>query len=270
MAELGRAASRIDTSKPHPARMYDYYLGGKDHYEVDQQAAEKVVEINPGIKVCAGTNRRFMHRATRYLAAAGVRQFLDIGTGIPTEPNLHQVAQSVAPEARVVYADNDPIVLTHAQALLRSTREGRTAYIHADVREPEKILAAQELRETLDMSQPVALSLNALLHFVPDEFHAYDLVERLVAALAPGSYLVLSHVTSDFAPDVWARVVDIYHRGGIPAQTRSRAEVERFFTGLELVEPGVEVPHRWRPDAETDANVTDADVSLYGAVARKP
>ncbi|WP_217146823.1 SAM-dependent methyltransferase, partial [Streptomyces sp. AC627_RSS907] len=178
MAELGRAASRIDTSKPHPARMYDYYLGGKDHYEVDQQAAEKVVEINPGIKICAGTNRRFMHRATRYLAAAGVRQFLDIGTGIPTEPNLHQVAQSVAPEARVVYADNDPIVLTHAQALLRSTREGRTAYIHADVREPEKILAAQELRETLDMSQPVALSLNALLHFVPDEFHAYDLVER--------------------------------------------------------------------------------------------
>jgi hypothetical protein len=271
MTDHGPAASHIDTTHPHPARMYDYYLGGKDHYEVDEKAAAHVIDVYPAIKICARTNREFMHRATRWLAGeAGIRQFLDIGTGIPTEPNLHQVAQSVAPDARIVYADNDPIVLAHAQALLRSTPEGRTAYIEADVREPERILTAPELHQTLDLSRPVALSLNALLHFIPDEDHPYDLVQQLVNALPSGSYLVLTHCTPDFDPQTWEKVIRIYHEGGIPAKVRSLTEVTRFFDGLKLVEPGVEVPHRWRPDPDQPpAEVTDAEVSFYAGVAQK-
>jgi hypothetical protein len=272
MVEYGLAADQIDTSKPHPARMYDFYLGGKDHYEVDVRAAENVLEAFPSIRICAQVNRGFMHRATRYLAGtAGIRQFLDIGTGIPTQPNLHQVAQGVFPDARVVYADNDPIVLAHAQALLRSAPEGRTAYIQGDVREPEKILSAPELHSALDLTRPVELSLNALLHFVPDEFDPYGIVQRLVSALPSGSYLAISHCTPDFDPPVWDNVAAIYRDGGIPIQFRTRAEVERFFDGLELLEPGVEVAHRWRPEDDAPlGEITDADVSLYVGVARKP
>ncbi|MBL1098744.1 SAM-dependent methyltransferase [Streptomyces coffeae] len=260
----------IDTTKPHSARMYDYYLGGKDHYEVDEQAAAHVIAVYPGIKTCARTNRSFMHRATRWLAKeAGIRQFLDIGTGIPTEPNLHQVAQDVAPDARIVYADNDPIVLAYAQALLHGTPEGRTAYLQADVREPERILTAPELHETLDLNQPLALSFNALFHFVPDEYQPYALVRQFVEALPSGSYLVLSHCTPDFDPETWEKVAAIYRGGGIPAQVRSKAEVERFFEGLELVAPGVEEPHRWKPDGEVPA-LSSADVSFWVGVARKP
>ncbi|MCP9207592.1 SAM-dependent methyltransferase [Streptomyces cucumeris] len=260
----------IDTTKPHSARMYDYYLGGKDHYQVDEEAAGHVLTVYPGIKTCARTNRAFMHRATRWLAGeAGVRQFLDIGTGIPTEPNLHQVAQGVAPDARIVYADNDPIVLAYAQALLHGTSQGRTAYLQADVREPERILKAPELHETLDMNQPVALSFNALFHFVPDEYGPYDLVRQFVDALPSGSFLVLSHCTSDFDPDTWGKVVEIYRQGGIPSQVRSKDEVERFFEGLELIEPGVSEPHLWKPDGEVPA-LSSTDVSLWVGVARKP
>jgi hypothetical protein len=272
VTDHGFPAAEIDTSNPHPARMYDFYLGGKDHYEIDRAAASHVVSVFPGIKTCAQVNRLFMHRATRWLTAeAGIRQFLDIGTGIPTQPNLHQIAQGVAPDARIVYADNDPIVLTHARALLRSTAEGRTAYIHADVREPQSILTAAELHATLDMNRPVALSLNALLHFVPDEYKPYDLIATLVDALPSGSYLVISHCTPDFDPETWEKVIDVYHSGGIPAQVRSTGEIARFFDGLELLEPGVEVPHRWKPDANQPlTDVTDAEVSLYVGVARKP
>jgi hypothetical protein len=272
VTDQGFPAAKIDTTKPHPARMYDFYLDGKDHYEIDRDAASHVVSVFPSSKTCARVNRLFMHRATRWLAAeAGIRQFLDIGTGIPTEPNLHQIAQRVAPDAKIVYADNDPIVLAHAQALLRSTTEGRTAYIHADVREPESILTAAELHATLDLSQPLALSLNALLHFIPDEYKPYELVAALVDALPSSSYLVLSHCTPDFDPDTWEKVTEIYRSGGIPAQVRSADEVARFFDGLELVEPGVEVPHRWKPEAgQPLTDVTDAEVSCYAGVARKP
>lgn len=268
----GQALSRIDTTRPHPARMYDYYLGGKDHYEADRLAAEKIVAINPHATIGAHANRMFMHRATRWLAAeAGIRQFLDIGTGIPTEPNLHQVAQQVAPEARVVYADNDPIVLTHARALLRSTPEGRTAYIQADVREPGKILDAAELREVLDPGKPVALSLIALLHFVTDEMGAQTIVRRLIEALPSGSYLVVTHGSADFSPETAARAVATYKEAGIPLQARSRAEVAAFFEGLELVEPGVVPSHRWKPDPDQEySDITDAQGGGYGAVARKP
>ncbi len=264
--------SPVDLQKdqPHTARMYDYYLGGKDHYRADREAAEKVVGIWPGVRVAARENRAFIHRVTRFLAQAGIRQFLDIGTGIPTEPSLHQVAQQVAPEARVVYVDNDPLVLVHARALLVSSPQGRTNYVSADVTMPETILDAPGLTETLDLTQPVALSLNALMHFVPDEHGAYDIVDTLMAGLAPGSYLVMTHVTPDFDPAAISTVVGIYRGSGMPCQVRTREEFTRFFRQLELVEPGVEVPHRWRPDGIAPAQTVDAEVSAYAGVARKP
>ncbi|GAA3722160.1 SAM-dependent methyltransferase [Streptomyces tremellae] len=272
MTDLDQASlDDIDTSKPHPARMYDFYLQGKDYYEADEIAGNKVLDVFPTIKITARVNRSFMHRATRFLAGeAGIRQFLDIGTGIPTRPNLHQVAQEVAPESRVVYADYDPVVLRHAEALMRSTPEGRTAYIQADVRTPESIVEAAELHETLDLSQPVGLSLNALLHFVPDENKPYEIVRHLLDQLASGSYLVISHCTDHFAPEMWAEVVEVYRKGGIPAQLRSLDEVTRFFDGLDVVEPGVVTPHNWRPDGTTVPGTSDAAVSMYAAVARKP
>ncbi|MEV6791982.1 SAM-dependent methyltransferase [Streptomyces sp. NPDC051320] len=270
MAGTGHDADPIDTTKPHSARMYDYYLDGKDHYEVDQEAAAQVLAVFPSIKICARTNRQFMHRATRWITAhTDVRQFLDVGTGIPTQPNLHQIAQETHPESRVVYVDYDPVVLRHAQALMRSKPEGRTAYIQADVREPETITSAELLHQTLDLSRPVALSLNALLHFVPDERRPYEIVQHLVDALAPGSYLMMSHCTPDFDPEAWEKILDVYRAGGIEIQVRSRKEVLGFFDGLEFVEPGLEVPHRWQPDGETLSGATDAAVSLYAGVARK-
>ncbi|MBV1938550.1 SAM-dependent methyltransferase [Streptomyces sp. BV286] len=259
-------ASGIDTSKPHSARMYDYFLGGKDNYEVDQEAAEKVISVFPHVSEMARTNRRFMHRATRLLAERGVRQFLDIGTGIPTQPNLHQVVQKITPDARVVYADNDPIVLRHAEALLHSTREGSTNYVHADVREPEKIIEAA--RETLDFDQPIALSLVALLHLVGDEDDPHRIVTELLRPLAPGSYLALSHATGDFDPETWERIVQIYRSGGTSAQVRSRTEFATFFDGLELVDPGVELAMLWHPElGEPDSH--EERIPLYAGVARK-
>lgn len=263
----------IDTTKAHSARMYDYYLGGKDNFQCDRDAVGQVEQAFPTIKLCARVNRAFMHRATRYLAAEqGVRQFLDIGTGIPTEPNLHQIAQDIAPEARVVYADNDPLVLAHARALLVSTPPGRTAYVQADAGDPAAILTAPELLETLDLTQPVAVSLMALLHFVPGD--AYTIVEALTAALAPGSYLAISHVTTDFDdgpddPEGMSRLVRVYHDRGIPLRPRSRAEVARFFDGLELLEPGVEVVHRWRSTGIENPRGRDKQISLWGAIGRK-
>ncbi|MEU0839021.1 SAM-dependent methyltransferase [Streptomyces sp. NPDC005962] len=266
----------LNQGRPHSARMYDYFLGGKDNYVADRQAAAKVLTLWPGVMVAARTNRAFMQRAVRFLAAErGIRQFLDIGTGIPTRPNLHEVAQSVAPESRVVYADNDPIVLAHAQTLLTSSPEGRTAYVDANVADPDTILSSPGVTEVLDLSQPVALSLCALLHFVPDDWEPYGIVGKLVDALAPGSYLVLSHITPDFDPEATQRTVQIYHSGGIQGKIRTRDEVERFFTGLEMVEPGLVVPHRWRtdlaagdPGVET-GDVTDEEVSFWAGVARK-
>ncbi|WP_405884536.1 SAM-dependent methyltransferase [Streptomyces sp. NBC_01136] len=255
----------IDTSRPHPARMYDYYLGGKDSYPVDEEAAEQAISLFPGIKVAARTNRHFMHRASQLLAGHGIRQFLDIGTGIPTEPNLHQVVQAINPAAHVVYVDNDPIVLRHAEALLRSTPEGSTKYIEADVRDPGKII--DSAREILSFDEPIALSMVALLHFVSDEYGPYELVDKLLAPLPVGSYLMLSHVTGDFEPEVWDRIVGIYRKSGIPAQVRSRDEFARFFDGLELLDPGIEVATRWRP--EPDLEINDERVPVYVGVARK-
>ncbi|GAA2267981.1 SAM-dependent methyltransferase [Streptomyces amakusaensis] len=266
MTDTGDGFGAIDTSKPHPARMYDYYLGGKDSYPVDWEAAEKVISLFPSVKTMARVNRAFMRRASQLLAERGVRQFLDIGTGIPTEPNLHQVVQKPIPDARVVYVDNDPIVLRHAEALLRGTAEGRTEYLQADVREVEKILEGAQ--QILDFRKPVALSLIALLHFITDEHDPRDVVRRLMEPMAPGSCLVLSHVTGEFDPRTWERVVQIYEENGIPAQARSGEELATFFEGMELVDPGVQLADRWRP--EPGAEPVEALLApIYGGVARK-
>ncbi|MGW0629562.1 SAM-dependent methyltransferase [Streptomyces sp. NPDC002758] len=260
----------LRTTTPHTARMYDYYLGGKDNYPVDREAAEAVRSVLPHIKVTARSTREFMHRATRWFTARGIRQFLDIGTGIPTEPNLHQVAQREAPEARVVYVDHDPIVLAHADALLRSTPEGRTEYLHGDVRAPRDIVGSEELTRTLDLSQPVALSMNALFHFVPDEDDPIGIIRELVEPLAPGSYVSLTHVTADFLdPEEAAKAIDVYRKGGIPAQVRDRTEFEALFAGLELVDPGITPTYRWHPDGPPRQDETDATTSMYAGVALK-
>jgi hypothetical protein len=201
---------------------------------------------------------------------------LDLGTGIPTEPNLHQVVQAVIPDARIVYVDNDPVVLSHARALLRGTPEGRIAYMDADVREPNKILAARELRDTLDLSKPVAFSMIALAHFISGET-PYEIVDTVLEQLPSGSYLVMSHVTPDFDPEGVGKTMDVYHRNGIDAQARTEDEFRRFFSDLELIPPGIVQVHRWPTAASVTAHLDkieskkwDEDISVYGAVARKP
>ncbi|MEU9050947.1 SAM-dependent methyltransferase [Streptomyces sp. NPDC048384] len=259
----------IDTSKPHPARMYDWYLGGKDNYPVDEAMGQQMLALDPRVPVMARVNRAFMHRTTRWLAKNGVRQFLDVGTGIPTEPNLHQIAQGIAPDARVVYCDNDPIVLAHAAALLRGADEGATEYLQADVRNPDAIL--EGARKILDFSRPVALSLVALLHFVSDEDGAHELVGRLLSELPSGSYLVVTHATADFTPEESKAATEKLKAAGVTLALRSREEFACFFDGLELVEPGVEVPHQWHPElGEPVLGQDDGVIPGYGAVGRKP
>lgn len=261
-AHDGNAQARDRHQPPHPARVYDWLLGGKDHYLVDQEVGEKLPAEARGN---AARNRAFMHRAAAWLAGQGVDQFLDIGTGIPTEPNLHQIVQALIPSARVVYADNDPIVLRHAEALLVSTEEGATDYIQADVRDPEAILA--HARSVLDFDRPVALSLIALLHFVPDGDDPYGVTRALVDALPSGSWLVLSHGTADQHPELENDTKDAYKEGAIPLRMRSRAEVEPFFAGLELAEPGLVTATDWY--REGPAPVSERS-GFYVGVARVP
>ncbi|MCX5202792.1 SAM-dependent methyltransferase [Streptomyces sp. NBC_00237] len=260
----------IDTSRPHPARVYDWFLGGKDNYPVDEALGRQIVSLEPQTKYCARHNRWFMQRATRHLARTGTRQFLDIGAGIPTVPNLHTVAQRVNPEARVVYVDNDPIVLAHAEALLNSTPEGATAYLQADAREPDRI--ARLARDVLDFTEPVAVSLIALLHFVPDADGAYDVVGRLVDALPSGSHLVLTQLAGDVDVERTRQAVAMYRAGGVTLVPRTREETERFFTsnGLDLVDPGVVWLPDWRPHLGVGEERDGTAVPLYAGVGRKP
>ncbi|MHB9862596.1 SAM-dependent methyltransferase [Streptomyces sp. YIM S03343] len=265
----GQTPAEIDTSRPHPARIYDWYLGGKDNYPVDEAMGRQMLALDPRVPVMAQVNRGFMHRATRWLAQQGVRQFLDIGTGIPTEPNLHQIAQRIVPDARVVYCDNDSIVLAHAAALMRGTPQGVTEYLMADVRDPATIMDAAG--KILDLGRPVALSLVALLHFVPDSDGAHELVERLLAELPSGSFLMMTHATADFTPEESAAATEKLKAAGVTLALRSREQFARFFTGLELVEPGVEIVHKWHPElGEPVPGQDDGVIPGYGAVARKP
>ncbi|MGY1435489.1 SAM-dependent methyltransferase [Streptomyces reniochalinae] len=260
---------RVD--KPHSARMYDYLLGGKTHYPADRAAAVKATEGWPGLPTAARANRAFLHRAVRYLVReAGVRQFLDVGTGIPTSPNLHEVAQAENPSARIVYADNDPIVLTHARALLRSSPQGRTAYLDADLREPNTLLEDPQLAATLDLSEPVALTLIATVHFVPDHHDPFGAVATLMDTLPSGSYLLLSHATPDFSPEEINNAVAAYHAGGIEAQVRSYSGILPFFDGLHLLDPGLVVITDWHPETTPFGPPAKSDVSFYGGLARKP
>ncbi|GAA1937568.1 SAM-dependent methyltransferase [Kitasatospora viridis] len=259
----------LQLHRAHSARMYDYYLGGTTNFAADREAAGQAMAVFPWARTGARENRAFMHRSTEALAALGLDQFLDIGTGIPTSPNLHEVAQRADPRARVVYTDNDPIVLAHAQALLRSTDAGRTAYLQADVADPERILASREVRETLDLGRPVALSLNALLHFVADDAAALAVVEHFKRALPSGSTLAISHGTPEFAPAETERVTQVYAAAGTSVRMRDKAGIARFFDGWELLEPGLVPTQRWRP-ADGKVEAEDAEVSAYAAVARKP
>jgi hypothetical protein len=255
----------IDASVMHPARRYNYWLGGKDNFQADRDSGDAIASAFPGIVTAARENRRFLQRAVRLLAEQhGIRQFLDIGTGLPTANNTHEVAQRYLPDARVLYVDNDPLVLVHARALLTAAPPGVTAYAQADLREPDRILA--EAARTLDLSQPTALMLVAILHFIPDGNQAYAATKSLMHALAPGSFLVLSHATYDpFEPETVAALekVDI---GAF--QPRTRAQVERFFSGLDLIEPGVQIVTDW-PERQHEPPPSK-EVAIYGAVARKP
>jgi S-adenosyl methyltransferase len=257
----------IDTSKAHPARVYDYWLGGKDNFAADRRAGELALQAYPQLAQAVRANRKFLARAVRYLTReAGLRQFLDLGTGIPAADNTHQVAQREAAESRVVYVDNDPVVLLHAEALLRSSSPGVCDYIEADLRDPAGILA--EAARTLDFTQPVALMLLAIMQFIPDEEDPVGLVSVLLDALPSGSFLVLSHPTDDFNPNQPGESIKRYNeRVTDPATLRDREGTTRFFAGLDLLEPGVVGVSQWRPDSDLAAAMPS---SMWCGVARKP
>ena len=263
----GDPVPSIDTTVAHSARRYDYWLGGKDNFAADRESGDAIAAAFPTVRTAVIENRRFVRRAAAFLAAeAGIRQFLDIGTGIPTSPNVHEIVQGIAPESRVVYVDNDPIVLAHARALLTSTAEGATAYLDADLRDPGKIAGNTELQSTLDLSRPGALILAAVLHFIPDADDPYGIVARLTGMLPKGSYLVMSHATNDFLRPEEAAEIETGRWG--PFHPRSEAEFARFFDGSEFVEPGITSVASWRAEGEEQPRPTAAEAYTYCAVAR--
>jgi len=270
VAEPSAAAdlSKIDTSVAHPARIYDYWLGGKDNFAADREAGELVIASRPGLRESVRANRAFLGRVVALLAGElGIRQFLDIGTGIPSADNTHEVAQRVAPDARVVYTDNDPIVLAHARALLKSSTLGATAYLDIDLRDTDELLA--RAAETLDFGQPIAVMLLGVLHLISDEEDPWGLVARLMDAVPSGSYLVITHPASDLLPETQGEASRRYNQNVATHQTlRSHDQVARFFDGLEVLEPGLVQWHLWRPEPQ-DAAPGDFKSGHCG-VARKP
>jgi O-methyltransferase involved in polyketide biosynthesis len=260
----------INTNVAHSARVYDYWLGGKDNFPADRELAELMIQAIPTMREMAMANRAFMGRAVRYLVEeAGIRQILDLGTGIPTSPNVHEIAQAAAPGTRVVYVDNDPIVLAHARALLTSQDAGETAFIMGDLREPKSILDHPTLTESLDLTRPVAVVLVGVLMYFRDSDspNPFEMVATLMEPMPSGSHLTITHPTPDFSPEDTAKAAAAAEAAGITLVPRTRAEVERFFTGLELVDPGVTPMLAWRPDEPP----ADPRAAYYWAgVARKP
>lgn len=263
-----QARGQIDDSVPHSARMWNYWLGGRDYYEVDRQTGDRIRELHPAVLDYARADRAFLGRSVRFLAGeAGIRQFLDVGTGLPSADNTHEVAQRVAPDARIVYVDNDPLVLTHARALLTSAPTGVTDYLDADLREPETIL--REAARTLDLSRPVAVMLLGIAMFVEDDEEVYAIVRRLVDAVPSGSYLALSHTITGPGLEEVDEAVRFWNSVGTPALTqRTPEQVARFFDGLELLDPGVVSCSRWRPEATPWGE--PEEVAFFCGVARKP
>ena len=267
MTDEGFSADRIDTSRPHPARMYDYYLGGQDNYEVDRAAAEQVLALNLDTRVSARANRDFLERAVRSVVDSGIRQIIDIGTGIPTSPNTHEIAHARDRATSVVYVDNDPIVSTYAGAKLTNT--ANTGFLLGDLREPRAILEHPVVRDLIDFEQPVALLLVAVLHFVNDAEDPAGLIATLTEPLVPGSQLVLSHVTSDFHPGAQVtQSSEVYKKATVQASLRSRDEILPFFRGFELLEPGLVQASRWRPTGELTDELRR--VAGYAGVGVKP
>jgi SAM-dependent methyltransferase len=260
---------RFDPETPSTARMYDYYLGGKDNFPADREAAEEVMAMMPpgAIKTAARQNRMFLGRAVRYLAGQGVRQFLDIGTGLPTMGNVHEVAQQVAPDCSIVYVDHDPVVLAHGRDMLKGVP--RTAIIGHDLRQPEEILADRELRDVLDLSKPVVVLLIAVLHFIRDSEDPQGILSRLMGALAPGSYLVISHATADSFREL-DEAIQVYQGASSSMHNRTRAQVEALFGGLDLIEPGVVWLPQWHPDPDTGLADDPGKSLCWCGAARKP
>jgi hypothetical protein len=257
----------IDTTKPHSARVWNYWIGGKDNYPIDREVGEQVAEVFPNIVDIARHSRAFLGRVVRYLAGeAGIRQFLDIGTGLPTHDNTHEVAQRVAPESRIVYVDDDPLVLVHAEALLTSNPRGACAYIDSDVRDPDKIV--NEAAKTLDFGRPIGLMMLGIMGNVDDDAEAYDMVRRLLAALPPGSYMALNDGTNVVYHEESSEGARLRADAGDPYRVRTPAQITRFFDGLELVEPGVVSVSRWRPEA-TPFGLPD-EVDAFCGLGRKP
>ncbi|GIH94814.1 SAM-dependent methyltransferase [Planobispora siamensis] len=271
MASSGRERAKLDTSIPNEGRIADYFLGGKDNFAADRAAAQHVLSIAPELPAMSREGRRFLARVVRFLVAeAGVRQFVDIGCGLPTQGNVHEIVHSVAPEARVVYVDNDPMVVTHGQALLQDDR--RTVVVEADVRDPAAMLGHPELTRMIDFDRPVAVLLFALLHVLPDDDTVTQIITHLRKAIAPGSYVAFSHAVSDLCPETTARLARVYYEqgsisGGWRANLRTKAEVEHFLDGFEPVEPGVVYIPQWRPDEELSP-MADA-VWVVGGVGRR-
>ncbi|MEU2121207.1 SAM-dependent methyltransferase [Nocardia niwae] len=263
-------STKLDTGLAHEARVYDYWLGGKDNYPADRALGDTVAMHIPTIREMARANRAFLGRAVGHLAReAGIVQFLDIGTGLPTAGNTHEVAQRIDPAARVVYVDNDPLVLAHARALMASTPQGRIDFLDADLRDPHAILDAPALADTFDPDRPVAILLVAIMMFFDDSEDPLGVVGRLLDAAPSGSYLVLTHFTVDFDPRATARAVAAAKQAGIAFRARSRAETESFFTGTEIVEPGVVPVDAWRPDAGA-APAQERSAWYWAGVGRKP
>jgi SAM-dependent methyltransferase len=271
LAEQGFIAEQIDTSRPHPARMYDYYLGGKDNYEVDREAAQRVIDLFPDVVPTAQANRAFLRRSVRLMVESGIRQIIDVGTGIPTSPNTHEVAQAVAPDVRVAYVDNDPVVAQQAAERLRGA--ANTGFFLGDLRDPESVLGQPAIGKLIDVDQPVGLLLLAVLHFVPDEGEPAALMAAYRDRLPAGSHLVLSHGTADFhSPETGVdEAGDVYreHRATATFTTRTYERLLGYFGDFDLVDPGLVQPPLWRPDRPLPSAQELARIGCYAGVGVK-